>query len=183
MTHLRLEQLPTGLSCRRRSPNTPVTAFTPLSLPGLTEQVSPSKLLLGPSLVWEGNRHWTVAYKQRQAPNQRGAPAAMWAKERKGICSRSHRCIGLNPCNEPEAVNFGDNCGVWEQVQTGVRPGLSLSWPHSGSRDLPRKLEDFLIKQIGWSSLCGENIGGLRRTFFLLPLSPHIFSFSSFVLF
>lgn len=76
MTRLRLEQLPAGLGCRRRSPNTPVTAFIPLSLPGLTEQVSPSKLLLSPALDWEGNRHWRVAYKQRQAQNQRG-PAAV----------------------------------------------------------------------------------------------------------
>ena len=98
-TRLQLQQLPAGLGCRRHSPNTPLVAFIPLFLPSLTEQVSPNKLLLSPTLVWEGNGHWRVSYKQRQAPNQSGEPTAVWARERKGVCSWSHKRTGLNPRN------------------------------------------------------------------------------------
>ena len=30
-----------------------------------------------------------------------------------------------------ENMDFGSNCGLWKQVQTGERPDLILSWPHT----------------------------------------------------
>ena len=35
------------------------------------------------------------------------------------MCSSSHRCSRLNPHKEPKAVDFGGNCGLWEQEQGG----------------------------------------------------------------
>ena len=67
---------------------------------------------------------------------------------------------GLNPCSWQEAVGFGGHFGLWTQVKAGVRPNLSLTRPHSvhsRSRDLPRNMEGFLSRQMGWSSLYSED--------------------------
>lgn len=133
-------------SCRPPSqwalPHVPVVSPISLPLPSQTEQASPDQLLLSFTLVWVGNRHWRVAYKQKQGQNQSWAPGVVgWKK--KGMCSSSHRCSRLNPQKQPKAVDFGGNCGLWVQEQAGVRPDLSLSWPystHNRSRDLPRNV-------------------------------------------
>lgn len=68
-----------------------------------------------------------MAYTEAGPKPKRGTSSRV-SKGKKGDLfkeSQMHRIKSSK--NEPEAVNFGDNCGVWEQVQTGVRPGLSLS--------------------------------------------------------
>ena len=77
------------------------------SLPSPTEKVSPNKPLLLLPLVWAGNWHQRVGYKQRWVQNQSGAAAA---KKRKGMRSCSRRCSRLN------LPQLAWNRGLWGQV-------------------------------------------------------------------
>ena len=101
------------------TPKHPSCGLHTPSSPRPTEQVDLNKPLLLPALVWVGNRRRREAYKQRQAPGAaqaRGkelAPAAAGAADKIPVIS--------------EAVDSGGNCGLWEQVQAGVRPDLSRS--------------------------------------------------------
>jgi len=52
MNHLRLQQLSSGLSCRRHASQTPTVSAVPLHLLSLTEQVSPNKPILLPPPAW-----------------------------------------------------------------------------------------------------------------------------------
>ena len=77
-------------------------------------------------------------------------------------------------------MDFRGNYGLREQVQTGVRPGLRLHSPysaHTGPETFLEIPENFLSKQIDWSTLCGAENTGIMRTSLLLPLYI-VFSFS-----
>ena len=85
----------------------------------------------------------SVVYTQRWGQNQSGTPGAVWPK-RKGIHCCNSRWSRLNPCNWLKTVSFGGNCGLWKQVQVGVRPDLSWSWSYNTNnrpRDLLRTLQ------------------------------------------
>lgn len=106
-------------------PNTPAVASTPLPLPRPTEQVDLNKPLLLPALVWVENRRRREAYKQRQEPKQSRAPGAAQAQGRELTPAAAGAADKIPVISE--AVDSGGNCGLWEQVQAGVRPDLSQS--------------------------------------------------------
>ena len=144
------------------------------SLPSPTEKVSPNKPLLPPPLVWAGNWHQRVGYKQRWVQNQSGAAAA---KKRKGMRSCSRRCSRLN------LSQLAWNRGLWGQVQAGVRPDLSLSWRHralSRFRDLPRNIRG-LSEKADWLVLPVWR--GQQRTQEDILLTTTLYIFFFFFLF
>ena len=104
MTCLRLWLPPTGPGCNGHSLHMQVMSAIPLPLPSPTEEVSLNKLLLSPSSLWAQKRHWRVAYKQRQAPNQSRTPGTAWIKGRRGNHSCNQRCSELSPCSQPGMV-------------------------------------------------------------------------------
>ena len=79
-TYLRLLQLPAGLCHRSYNPHIPILSAVSHSLPGLTEQGSPSQLLSSPALVWVGNRC--------QRAKSRGAKTQT---ENQGLCDQRRR--------------------------------------------------------------------------------------------
>lgn len=70
MIDLKLWQPPAGLCHCRPSLHIQTVSAVFFLLPGPSEQVSPNQLLLSPSLVQVGNRHWRAAHKRRQGQTQ-----------------------------------------------------------------------------------------------------------------
>ena len=66
-------------------------------------------------------------------------------------------------------MDFGGNCRLWKQEQAGVRPvGADPTVPTPAPETFLNILEGFLSRQIGCSSLCGEDNWHHRIIFFLL---------------
>ena len=66
-------------------------------------------------------------------------------------------------------MDFGGNCRLWKQEQAEVRPvGADPTVPTPAPETLLNVLEDFLSRQIGCSSLCGEDNWHHRIIFFFL---------------
>ena len=90
----REQALPIHLTC---------VCCTPSLSPAHMSQVSPNEPLFSPCLVWGGNRHQKVAYKQRQGQDQRRRECAPAATGAAGyIPTVSPRLWTLMPI-----VNFG----------------------------------------------------------------------------
>ena len=121
-------------------------------------------------LLWSG---WETGAGVR--PTDRGRPQI--GAGRQGL--RGHK-EGMHPCGcrcSWQSACDERDCGLWEQAQAGVRPGLSQSWPHrahSRSRDLPRDTGglsgsvDWLVLTVDWTM---EDSGGLSSYHQSLSLS------------
>lgn len=116
--------------------------------------------------------------KQKRGQNQNWEPRAGYQKE--GICLHNCRSNRLNPPNWREAMDLGAIVVFGSKIQAGVKSDLNLSWPTAPTSCLETFLEiweDFLSRQIGWSSLCSEDTDnwGHRKVLFLLPLCLYIY--------
>ena len=116
-----------------------------LPLPSPHEQVSPNEPLFSPCLVWGGNRHQKVAYKQRQGQDQRRrefAPAATGAAGY--IPTVSLRLWTLMPI-----VNFG-SITSWSKARSESK----LTLQHTQQVDRPLEILEDFFSRTGCCSPC-----------------------------
>ena len=105
--------------------------------------MSPKKLLLSHPLVWERNRHWRAPY--RGGTKTKEEHQGLY-EQRRGKEFTFAGAKNYIPTISPRLWTWG-NCGLWEQVQAGVRPNTRLSGTYTAHYSYPETfleiLEDF----------------------------------------
>ena len=144
---LRLLQLPAGLCYHRHcthSTHIPIVTAVSLTVPGLSEQVSPNQPLLSPTLAWAGSRCLRVAHMQRWCQNQSWTPGAVKPKKRKWNCSMqlqeqwikslqlAWKTLHLWNIWIDKECSHNWGCRLWRQLRT-LGASIHRSWARSDS--------------------------------------------------